>query len=501
MYIFTNALKNIGRNKGRNILLAFIMLAIIGTTVVTLTITNTADGIIDIHQEQFGSRVIIQPDIDAIIEQVQLGAGREGMTRLEMPRLTIEEALALAETDYVQNYRLTVEKMVAGSDITSLGEEEMNEMMSGMGGGGGGFMIMGGNGQISDQDTDFVMPNLRLIGGAWSDEFENGERVLHEGEFPQADKEVMISFDLAELNNLNIGDTLVIQGSLIAGEDISNHEYYVTVVGIYMDFTLSANAGMLGFTPPTMNRRNEVLTSIDTIINPIGDQLENAITLQVDVTYYLHNPEYLDAFETAARAMGVSELLLFSSNAADFYAMVAPVEGLRSIAQTFLIVVLVLGSLILILLSSIFIRERKYEIGVLRAMGMKRQKVAMGLWSEMLVLTATCLVLGLGMGSVVAQPVSDTLLAAQVEATAIVPETNNTGVFHMIGGAGRGMGTRFGHDDSTEYNPIDQLDLRLSSETILQIAGISFALMTVAAITSTAKITKYEPIKILMERD
>ena len=493
MYIFMNALKNIGRNKGRNILLGLILLAIIGTTVVTLTITNTADSMIDVHQEQFSIRVIIQPDIDAVIEEIQ----RDGQMT-SIPQLTIEETLTLAESNYVQDYRLTVEKMAAGYGILSLGEEEMNEMMAGMGGGGGVF-ISGDDGQVMEAPSDFIMPNLRFIGGAWLDDFENGERVLHEGEFPQAEGEVLISFDFAELNNLTIGDTVTLQGNFLVGTEVENQEYRLTITGIYMDFTSNMGAGMFGFTPPTMNRRNEILTSIDTIVNPLSDELENATGLQINVAYYLHNPSYLDYFEAEARAMGVSELLLFSSNATDFYAMVAPVEGLRQIAQTFLLVVLVLGGIILVLLSSIFIRERKYEIGVLRAMGMKRQKVTMGLWAEILVLTVACLVFGLGIGSLVAQPVSDTLLTAQVEAIAHVPDGGNTAHMNVnIIGVG---GTHFGNNESTEYNPIDQLDLSLSANTILQIAGISFALMTVAAISSTARITKYEPIKILMERD
>jgi len=36
---------------------------------------------------------------------------------------------------------------------------------------------------------------------------------------------------------------------------------------------------------------------------------------------------------------------------------------------------------------------------------------------------------------------------------------------------------------------------------MLEIVGISLVLMTVAAVSSTVHMTKYEPIKILMERD
>lgn len=53
--------------------------------------------------------------------------------------------------------------------------------------------------------------------------------------------------------------------------------------------------------------------------------------------------------------------------------IVGPVEGLSSVSSTFLIIVLIFGGISIAVISSIAIRERKYEIGVLRAMGMKNQ--------------------------------------------------------------------------------------------------------------------------------
>ncbi|SDZ42054.1 putative ABC transport system permease protein [Evansella caseinilytica] len=82
--------------------------------------------------------------------------------------------------------------------------------------------------------------------------------------------------------------------------------------------------------------------------------------------------------------------------------IVGPVEGLKSISTTFMVIVLIFGGIIISFLSSIAIRERKYEISVLRAMGMKKHMVAPGLWSEMLLITCLCLVLGIGVGTLAA---------------------------------------------------------------------------------------------------
>ena len=66
MYILQNAWKNIGRNKGRNILMAVIILAIIATSGVALIINSTASGIIDNYRQRFGSEVTISPNIEML---------------------------------------------------------------------------------------------------------------------------------------------------------------------------------------------------------------------------------------------------------------------------------------------------------------------------------------------------------------------------------------------------------------------------------------------------
>ena len=48
-------------------------------------------------------------------------------------------------------------------------------------------------------------------------------------------------------------------------------------------------------------------------------------------------------------------------------------------------------------------------------MGMKKLKVAFGLLTESIVITAICLCLGLGTGSAVSQPIADSMLQNQIE--------------------------------------------------------------------------------------
>jgi putative ABC transport system permease protein len=215
---------------------------------------------------------------------------------------------------------------------------------------------------------------------------------------------------------------------------------------------------------------------------------EGGIT--VNATYYLKEPTMVTAFEAEMRLKGLNDMLKATTDESEYNSVVGPVMGLKSIAFTFMVIVLILGGIVLILLSSIAIRERKYEIGVLRAMGMKKHKVALGLWTETLAITVICLVVGLAVGTIISQPVSDTLLAGQIEsANAAVGDDMTALILSRMSGSG------------SVVEPLSELNVSLGAVTLLQIIVISLLLASVAGYAAISKITKYEPIKILMERN
>lgn len=183
----------------------------------------------------------------------------------------------------------------------------------------------------------------------------------------------------------------------------------------------------------------------------------------IEAIYYLNHPDMLERFEAELRSKGLPDNYSVVSEATSFENIAGHLENLQSLTLTFLIIVLVLGAFIMVLLSVISIRERKYEIGVLRAMGMKKKKVALGLWVEIFTITCICFALGMGVGTMLSQPVSDMILAGQ---------SNSTNV-----------------------------NVSVSILTAMQILGVSLLLASIAGIISVSRITKCEPIKILMERN
>jgi len=212
----------------------------------------------------------------------------------------------------------------------------------------------------------------------------------------------------------------------------------------------------------------------------------NRNTDGVEAVYYLKNPSMLSDFEAELRGKGLPDDYLVRTDESAFESVAAPVESLNSLSLTFLLIVLALGSVIMVLLSIISVRERKYEIGVLRAMGMKKKKVAFCLWTEIIAITCVCFIFGMSAGTILSQPISDTIMAGQME-------TSTTG--------STSLADRLNGGETNENNQSEKIDIAVNGTTALQILGISLMLASIAGIISISNITKSEPIKILMERN
>jgi len=202
----------------------------------------------------------------------------------------------------------------------------------------------------------------------------------------------------------------------------------------------------------------------------------------VEAVYYLTHPNMLAAFEAELRSKGLPDNYSVRTDESAFESVSAPVESLKNLSLTFLFIVLGLGAVIMVLISIIAIRERKYEIGVLRAMGMKKNKIALGLWVEIIAITSICFILGMGAGSLLSQPVSDAMMAGQNRQ----PVSQSSSLADRL--------------NTVEATQTNNIDVTVDARTALEIFGISILLATISGFISVSRITKSEPIKILMER-
>ena len=218
------------------------------------------------------------------------------------------------------------------------------------------------------------------------------------------------------------------------------------------------------------------------------------------------NAERYEEFLTDVEVLGLdTEAYAVSATDLNQYEKsVVPLESLSKFTMIFFIVVLLIGGGILVIFNMFTVRERKYEIGVLAAIGMKKGTVALQFLTETFLVTLLAVVIGTGIGATVSQPVGDYLLqeqVASVETTTTTMNENFGGGFQ--GGGFPGGGNRFqniGNLSGNEVEYLDSLNTTTDASVLLSLMAISILLTLIASSVGMISVLRYEPLKILSER-
>ncbi|MFR1519117.1 MAG: ABC transporter permease [Clostridia bacterium] len=437
MYIIKNAFHNLGRNKGRNLLLGVVLFFIIAMAAVSIVVQSAANLMIDDYKTRFGSQVFLISK----------------NTQQDIRELGADMLLRFGESDLLQSSEYTAKSGYTAKGLKALGEELEDNLSN--------------TGEFHPKGTVYGSSRKEI-----SDEFQNGTRVIVSGRKYQNGGECMISKKFADLNGLSLGDRLTLE---YVGE---NGEQQATVCGIYDDLSLDADTNAYG--TAMGNRANDIFTAIEPI-------LASAVFPQtgtLDATFFLKDPSLLSAFHRELTQKGLPSHIQVKTDESGYRRIIAPVEGLKKIAAVFLLGVLILGSVVLILISILAVRERKYEVGVLRAMGLKRGKVALGMLSEVVIITVFCLFLGLGTAAVASKPITGAMLQNQLK----LSEQANASDGDKAAAA-------------EKESSITSLRPHLDANSILWIVLLSGALAVVSSLSGVLFIMRYEPRRILSERD
>ena len=563
MYIIKNAFRCIGRSKGRNILIGIIALVIAISACIGLSIRQASENAKTTALE--GLSITATISYDRANAMGQMGGGRPGgfgggggFDRDQFAdmmgsasSLTLEEYQKYAEASTVQDFYYTLTAYFNGSenfspvsdeteDSESDGElngslEEGNSgRPSGFPGGMGGMM----GGMFSSGDFSII--------GYSSDSamtaFINGNASIVDGSmFEQGTSELIcvISEELAMYNELAVGDTII-----ITNPSLETESYTLTISGIYTssennDFSMS----MFGASQDPANRIYMSAAALQTVLDAseeasttvtgdYGRESESKITGTLSATYSFADTESYYAFETEVRTLGLREDYTVSSSDVSAYEnSLAPLDTLSTMAGWFLIVILIIGGVILVVLNIFNVRERKYEVGVLTAMGMKKWKVAAQFVCEILVITMIAVILGAGIGAVSSVPVTNALLEGQVESqnsqqSQMEENFGRPGDFGggrpgdfgggfpggNMGGMPGGMPSDFPDDIGGGKNPfggmfegaanyITEVDSAMNLTVVFQMIGVGLLLTLVASAASVLFIMRYDPLKILANRD
>lgn len=264
-----------------------------------------------------------------------------------------------------------------------------------------------------------------------------------------------------------------------------------------------------------------------TITNDYGRESESKIDGTLSATYTFADVDAYYSFEKEVRTLGLSDSYTVSSSDLSSYEnKLAPLNTLSTMAGWFLLVILIIGGVILVVLNIFNVRERKYEVGVLTAMGMKKWKVAAQFMCEILVVTMIAVVIGAAIGAVSSVPVTNALLEGQIASQnnqqnqidqnfgrpgnmgGVFPGGNMGGFpsdmpsdIPNIGGGSNPFGDMIGDMFGGAADYITEVDSAMNLTVVFQMIGVGILLTIIAGAASVLFIMRYDPLRILANRD
>lgn len=157
-------------------------------------------------------------------------------------------------------------------------------------------------------------------------------------------------------------------------------------------------------------------------------------------------------------------------------------------------------------LNAFNLRERKYEIGVLAAIGMKKWKIGTQFVFELFCVTFIAFLIGTTIGACLSVPVTNRLLAEQT-ASISSSQSQVAGNFGkepgQMGDMGGNMGGRMGGRGQQLSGPTSYIDSVTSATdltVVAQLVGVGILLTILSSGAAILTITRYEPLKILASR-
>jgi putative ABC transport system permease protein len=192
------------------------------------------------------------------------------------------------------------------------------------------------------------------------------------------DRAALVGTDLATKNNLTVGSTFTAGTSTI------------TVVGIYETGNAFSDGGVIMALPAlqALTDQPDAVTGVTATVDSI-DNLESTTTA-------IHTA-LGDSADVVSDSTGIADT-------------VASLDNVKTIAMYSLVGALVAGAVIIFLSMLMIVRERRREIGVLKAIGSSNAKVSLQFIAEAATLTFMAALIGVLAGIVLSNPVLDVMV-------------------------------------------------------------------------------------------
>ena len=372
----------------------------------------------------------------------------------------------------------------------------------------GYFSIKGGQ---SSEPMDLKENKIKLVAG----------RIFTEEEMNSNANLVLISKKVAELNNLVVGSSITLYSNIyssdgVIGRDLlptfpniglnepaSVKEFEFQVIGIFepQKTTETNEKGEVDFNyldeekENTFYTSNKVVKNINDVLMAETKEVNPDIEYQESQDYFvplfvLEDPIDLPKFREEAKQF-MPDYYKITDNSSLFEQVSAPMKNMEWIASIVLYVACGATLIILSLLITLFLRDRKHEIGIYLSLGEKRTKVIGQILIEVVLISFIAITLSLFTGNLIANGMSKQMLNNQIISEQ--EKGNNDAGISYDPFKWMGYGSEVTTDDLVEAYVVS-----LGLGTVLMFYFVGLGTIFVSTIIPILYIVRLNPKKIMM---
>ncbi|MFJ6574115.1 ABC transporter permease [Streptomyces sp. NPDC091292] len=325
--------------------------------------------------------------------------------------------------------------------------------------------------------------------------FSSGRWKLLDGEpitLADRDREVvLIEERLAKLNALKVGDRIKL------GRIKTDPSTEKQTVDGYTEFTVGGIYRDPGDQDPDylVPAGNRLIAPIAAAAEALGE--DGKVPAQVGgATFTLNDPGDFPAFKKHAEDVAGAQLDPFALQINDkaIKQMTGPLSAVTSSAGLAMWLIGVAGAAVLALLTTLAVKQRRKEFGVLLSMGEPPWKLVAQQVTEIVVVAALAVGLSALFTEALTQKAAGSLVSgeadsARAELAAWEPPPP--------GSTGLGQGIDPGSEPVEGADPIDKITVRLDNGALATVAGVGLGIGLLATVMPAASVLRLSPRTIL----
>jgi len=449
MRVLDHALKSIVRNKTKTAMIFVMMFTVFSLIFSGVIIQNTITQSQSYIRKEMGLFVEYKINYEKFYEDNNYNPDQD-----TFPKLDKDLIERFKESKYVEKTHISKEMYQEFNNIKKFKPKGGFDM---------GGVIIGGDGESFDKYLAVIGTNNSF---PVSHEFKKITFLDGEGfsdsDLEQGSKVCYVSESFAKKNDLVKGDELSFSQD---GET-----YKLTINGFFKVKEGTTDE----------NIYNQVI-----VPNKLIEELSGEKEFHGSVFYQMKSADAVEKFKKEMSLLLSDEYTALDANDAEYEKVNAPLNLMSIITNILVYVIMVAGSLIMMSLITIFVRDRKFEIGLLISSGESKVNVLSQFLIEVLIIGTFAFILAIGTSFIISDLLSGWLVNSQL--LAAQPKTNSFEMMYSY------------YNDVSLKDVAKQFKVGMNTTVIIRMFIVQLILMVASGVVPLLTISRYKPREIIAD--